>query len=86
MLQINDKEEPQSIRSRIRADEARSSEGQKGSGYVNLPIILSELNINNSKELKTKIKKLLNHLYDTKKITKQVYNSLIKALTYKNDS
>ena len=47
---------------------------------------LSELNIINSKELKTNKKKLLNHLYDTKQITKQVYNSLIKAITYKNDS
>ena len=59
---------------------------QKGSGYINLPILLSELSINNSKELKSNIKHLLNHLYDTKQTTKQVYNSLIKAITYKNYS
>ena len=40
---------------------------------------------NNSKELKTNIKILLN-LYDNKQITKQVYNILNKAITYKNDS
>ena len=40
---------------------------------------------NNSKELKTNMKNLLNNLYDTKQITRQVYNNLIKAITYKND-
>ena len=51
-----------------------------------LPILLSELNIKNSKELKTNIKNLLKNLYDNKQITKLVYNNLIKAITYKNDS
>ena len=37
---------------------------------------------NSSKELKTNIKKLLNHLCDNKQITKQVYNILNKAITY----
>ena len=41
---------------------------------------------NNSKELKTDIKNLLNHLHDNKQITKQVHNILNKAITYKNDS
>ena len=41
---------------------------------------------NNSKELKINIKNLLNHLYHIKQITKQVYNILNKAITYKNDS
>ena len=41
---------------------------------------------NNSKELKTNIKNLLNHIYHNKQITKQVYNILNKAITYKNDS
>ena len=54
----------------------------KGKGYVNLPILLSKLNINNSKELISDIKNLLNNLQDTKQITKQVYNNLIKTLTY----
>ena len=53
----------------------------KGKGYVNLPILLSKLNVTNSKELISDIKKLLNNLQDTKKITKKVYNNLIKAIT-----
>ena len=32
------------------------------------------------------IKQLINDLYDNEKITKQIYNNLIKAITYKNDS
>ena len=55
---------------------------QKGKGYVNLPILLSKLNITNSKELISDIKNLLNNLQDTKQITKQVYNNLINAITY----
>ena len=54
----------------------------KGKGYVNLPILLSKLNVTNSKELMSDIKNLLNNLQDTKQITKQVYNNLIKAITY----
>ena len=41
---------------------------------------------NNSKELKTNVKNLLSHLYDNKKIIKQVYNISNKAITCKNDS
>ena len=58
----------------------------KGLNISSLPILLSELNIKNSKELNTNIKNLLNNLYDNKQITKLVYNNLIKAITYKNDS
>ena len=29
---------------------------------------------------------LINNLYDNKQTTKQVYNNLIEAITYKNDS
>ena len=58
----------------------------KGLNISSLPILLSELNIKNSKELKTNIKNLLKNLYDNKQITKLVYNNLIKAITYKNDS
>ena len=55
-------------------------EDQKGKGYVDLPILLSKMYTNNnSKELKTNIENLLNHLYDNKQITKQVYNILNKA-------
>ena len=53
----------------------------KGKGYVNLPIHLSKLNVTNSKELSSNTKNLLNNLQDTKQITKQVYNNLIKAIT-----
>ena len=59
----------------------RSFKDQTGKGHVNLPILLSKMYINNnSKELKTNIKNLLNHLYDNKQITKQVYNILNKAI------
>ena len=58
---------------------------KKGKGYVDLPILLSKLNINSSKELISNIKQLINNLYDIEQITKQVYNNLIKAITYKND-
>ena len=59
---------------------------KKGKGYVELSILLSKLNINSSKELISNIEQLINDLYDNEKITKQLYNNLIKAITYKNDS
>ena len=60
---------------------------QKGKRYVDLPILLSKMYTNNnSKKLKTNIKNLLNHLYNNKQITKQIYNILNKPITYKNDS
>ena len=68
---------------------ARSFEDQKGKGYVDLPILLSKIYTNNntvepsSKELISNVKQLINDLYDNKQITKQVYNNLIKAITYK---
>ena len=58
---------------------------KKGKGYVDLPIFLSKLNINSSKELISNIKQLLNDLYDNEQITKQVYNILNRAITYEND-
>ena len=73
----NDKE-------KITTDQAKPFEDQKGKGYVNLPIALSKIYTNyNSKELINNIKQLINNLYDTKQITKPVYNNLIKAITYK---
>ena len=48
--------------------------------FFNLKYILIILIIKNS------IKELINNLNDNKQITKQVYNNLIKAITYKNDS
>ena len=58
---------------------------KKGKVYVDLPILLFKLNINSSKELISNIKQLLKNLYDNKQITKQVYNILNRAITYKND-
>ena len=54
---------------------------KKGSEYVNLPILLSKI-YTNSKELISNIKQLINDLCDNEQITKQVYNNLIKAITY----
>ena len=69
--------------------QARSFEDHKGKGYVDLPILLSKIYTNNntvepsSKELIRNVKQLITDLYDNKQITKQVYNNLIKAITYK---
>ena len=69
---------------RIKTDQAKSFKDQKGKGHVNLPVALSKIYTNNSsKELINNIKQLINDLYNTKQITKQVYNNLIKAITYK---
>ena len=57
---------------KIKTDEVKSFKDQKGKGYVNLPIALSKI-----------YTQLLNDLYDNKQITKQVYNNLIKEITYK---
>ena len=60
---------------------------KKRSGHVNLPILLSKIYTNNSsKKLTSNVKQLINNLYKNKQITKQVYNILNKAITYKNDS
>ena len=56
---------------------------KKGQGYIDLPILLSKLNINSSKELINNIEQLINNLYNNKQITKQVYKILNKAITYK---
>ena len=80
-LEINEKTDNISITDEINKLESKLI-NQKGKGYVNLLILLSKLNINNSKELISGIKNLLNNLQDTKQITKQVYNNLIKAIIY----
>ena len=62
-------------------------EDQKGKGYVDLPILFSKMYTNNNSEkLINDIEQLVKNLYDNKQITKQVYNILNKAITYKNDS
>ena len=40
----------------------------------------------NSKKFKDDINQMLKELYDSKQITKQVYNILNKSILYKNDS
>ena len=52
--------------------------------FVKLLILLTQLlTKTNSKEFKNQ---LLKNLYNSKQITKQVYNILNKVITYKNDS
>ena len=83
---ISSLEEEENTRSRIRIDQAKSFKDQKGNGYVDLPILLSKIYTNNSsKELITNTEQLIKNLHKNKLITKQVYNNLIKAITYKND-
>ena len=67
---------------------------QKGSGtftsqnkFVKLLTLLTQLlTKNNSKKFKDDIYQILKELYDSKQITKQVYNILNKSILYKNDS
>ena len=67
---------------------------QEGSGiltyqndFVKLLTLLTQLlTKNNSKKIKDEINQILKKLYNLKQITKQVYNNLIKAITYKNDA
>ena len=59
----------------------------KGLNISDLLILLPKIYTNtSSKELISNIKQLINNLYDSKQITKQLYNILNKAITYKNDS
>ena len=56
----------------------------KGLNISSLPILSFKIYTNNSsKELINNIKQLINNLYDNKQITKQVFNVLNKAITYK---
>ena len=67
---------------------------QKGSGtftyqnkFVKLLNLLTQLlTKNNSKKLKDDINQILKELYNSKQITKQIYNILNKSILYKNDS
>ena len=67
---------------------------QKGSGtftyrnkFVKLLTLLTQLfaknTAHNSKKLKDDINQMLKELYNSKQITKQVYNMLNKSITYK---
>ena len=51
-----------------------------------LPIILAQLNAgNNSEKLKNEIRQLLYSLYRSKKLTKQIYKSLIDTIQNGNN-
>ena len=64
---------------------------QKGSGtftyqnkFVKLLTLLTQLlTKNNSKKLKDDINQILKELYNSKQITKQIYNMLNTSITYK---
>ena len=83
---------------RIVDDQIRNLEkefrDQKGSGtftlqnkFLKLLTLLTQLlTKNNSKKFKDDINQILKELYDSKQITKQVYNILNKSILYKNDS
>ena len=92
---INPKTKTPNLRSL--EDEIRDLEDefreQKGSGtftyqnkFVKLLTLLTQLLANtarNSKKLKDDINQMLKELYNSKQITKQVYNMLNKSITYK---
>ena len=67
---------------------------QRGSGvftsqneFVKLLLLLTQLlTKTSSKEFKNDTSKLLKNLYNTKQITKRVYNIFNEAITYKNYS
>ena len=92
----NPKSKPPDLRSlddQIRKLEDEFRE-QKGSGtftyqnkFVKLLTLLTQLftknTAHNSKKLKDDINQMLKELYNSKQITKQVYNMLNKSITYK---
>ena len=91
------KEENENIKLRSLDDEIHKLEdefrNQKSSStftYQNkfvklLTLLMQLLTKNNSKKLKDDINQILKELYNSKQITKQVYNILNKSILYKND-
>ena len=72
-------------------DEFRNQEGSGVFTYQNefvklLNLLAQLFTKKNSKKRKDDMNQLLKKLYNSKQINKQVYNILIKAITYKNDS
>ena len=71
-------------------DEFRDQKGSRTftsqNKFVKLLALLTQLlTKNNSKKFKDDINQILKELYDSKQITKQVYNRLNKSILYKND-
>ena len=72
-------------------DKLRNQEGSGMFTYQNdfvklLNLLAQLLTKNRSEKLKNDINQILKELYNSKQITKEVYNILNKAITYKNDS
>ena len=72
-------------------DEFKDQKGSRTFTYQNkfvkLLTLLTQLPTkNNSKKLKDDINQILKELYNSKQITKQVYNISNKSILYKNDS
>ena len=92
------KKRNRNIKLRLLDDEIHELEdefrNQKGSGtftyqneFVKLLTLLTQLlTKNKSKKLKDDINQILKGLYNSKQITKQVYNILNKLILYKTDS
>ena len=71
-------------------DEFRDQKGSRTFTSQNkfvklLTLLMQLLTKNNSKKFKDDINQILKELYDSKQITKQVYNILNKSILYKND-
>ena len=69
-------------------NEFRDQKGSRTFTYQNkfvklLTLLTQLLTKNNSKKLKDDINQILKELYNSKQITKQVYNMLNKSITYK---
>ena len=68
-------------------DQGRRGVFTSKSEFVKLLILSTQLlTKTSSKEFKNDTRKLLKNLYNTKQITKRVYDILDEAITYKNDS
>ena len=67
-------------------DEFRDQKGNKNKFVKLLTLLTQLLTKNNPKKLKDDINQILKELYNSKQITKQVYNILNKSILYKNDS
>ena len=68
---------------KILMDQEGSSVFISKNEFVKLLILLTQLlTKTSSKKLISDIEQLVKNLYDNKQITKQIYNILIKAITY----
>ena len=66
ILKEKSDKEPKSRKRVDQEPKSRKRADHQGKGYVDLPILLSKLNINSSKELINNIKQLINNLHNNK--------------------